>query len=102
MADALDEDVILVSIMHANNETGAIQPVAEIGKLARERGIEVIERAIFPDELSTFSECFITGSAAEITPVAEIGEHVYKPGQISETLVNDYTALVNGQLELAL
>ncbi|MAN90093.1 branched-chain amino acid aminotransferase [Hyphomonas sp. UBA5107] len=71
-------------------------------KLARERGIEVIERAIFPDELSTFSECFITGSAAEITPVAEIGEHVYKPGQISETLVNDYTALVNGRLELAL
>ena len=71
-------------------------------KLARERGIEVIERAIFPDELSTFSECFITGSAAEITPVAEIGEHVYKPGQISETLVNDYTALVNGQVELAL
>ena len=71
-------------------------------KLARERGIEVIERAIFPDELSTFSECFITGSAAEITPVTEIGEHVYKPGQISETLVNDYTALVNGRLELAL
>ncbi|KCZ62233.1 branched-chain amino acid aminotransferase [Hyphomonas sp. L-53-1-40] len=71
-------------------------------KLARERGIEVIERAIFPDELSTFSECFITGSAAEITPVAEIGEHVYKPGHISETLVNDYTALVNGRLELAL
>ena len=71
-------------------------------KLAKERGIEVIERAIFPDELSTFSECFITGSAAEITPVAEIGEHVFKPGQISETLVNDYTALVNGKLELAL
>lgn len=39
VADALDEDVILVSIMHANNETGAIQPVAEIGKLARERGL---------------------------------------------------------------
>ena len=71
-------------------------------KLAKERGIEVIERAIFPDELSTFSECFITGSAAEITPVAEIGEHRYKPGQISEALVNDYTALVNGRLELAL
>ena len=71
-------------------------------KLAKERGIEGIERAIFPDELSTFSECFITGSAAEITPVAEIGEHVFKPGQISETLVNDYTALVNGKLELAL
>ena len=71
-------------------------------KLAKERGIEVIERAIFPDELATFSECFITGSAAEITPVAEIGAHTYKPGQISEALVNDYTALVNGRLELAL
>ena len=71
-------------------------------RLAKERGIEVIERAIFPDELSTFSECFITGSAAEITPVAEIGEHTFKPGQISEALVNDYTALVNGRLELAL
>ncbi|KJS25407.1 MAG: branched-chain amino acid aminotransferase [Hyphomonadaceae bacterium BRH_c29] len=71
-------------------------------KLARERQIEVIERAIMPDELPTFSECFITGSAAEITPVAEIGAHIYKPGQISEALVNDYSALVNGKLEVAL
>ena len=55
-----------------------------------------------PDELPTFSECFITGSAAEITPVAEIGAHTYKPGQISEALVNDYTALVNGKMEVAL
>ena len=71
-------------------------------KLAKERQIEVIERAIMPDELATFSECFITGSAAEITPVSEIGAHTYKPGQISEGLVNDYTALVNGKMEVAL
>ena len=71
-------------------------------KLAKERQIEVIERAIMPDELPTFSECFITGSAAEITPVAEIGVHRYKPGQISEALVNDYSNLVNGKLEMAL
>jgi branched-chain amino acid aminotransferase len=71
-------------------------------KLARERQIEVIERAIMPDELPTFSECFITGSAAEITPVAEIGAHTYKPGQISEALVTDYSNLVNGKLEVAL
>ena len=71
-------------------------------KLAQQRQLEVIERAIMPDELATFSECFITGSAAEITPVAEIGEHIYKPGQISEALVNDYSALVNGKLEVAL
>ena len=71
-------------------------------KLAKERQIEVIERTIMPSELSTFSECFITGSAAEITPVAEIGEHIYKPGSISEALVTDYSALVNGKMELAL
>jgi branched-chain amino acid aminotransferase len=71
-------------------------------KLAQQRQLEVIERAIMPDELATFSECFITGSAAEITPVAEIGAHTYKPGQISEALVNDYSALVNGKLEVVL
>ena len=71
-------------------------------KLAQARQIEVIERAIMPDELATFSECFITGSAAEITPVAEIGAHVYKPATISHALVDDYTQLVNGKMELAL
>lgn len=71
-------------------------------KLAEARQIEVIERAIMPDELATFSECFITGSAAEITPVAEIGAHTYKPAEISHSLVDDYTKLVNGKMELAL
>lgn len=71
-------------------------------KLARARQIEVIERAIMPDELASFSECFITGSAAEITPVAEIGAHAYKPAEISHALVDDYTRLVNGKMELAL
>ena len=71
-------------------------------KLAKARQIEVIERAIMPDELATFSECFITGSAAEITPVAEIGAHIYKPAEISHSLVDDYTRLVNGKMELAL
>jgi branched-chain amino acid aminotransferase len=71
-------------------------------KLARARKIDVIERAIFPVELPTFSECFITGSAAEVTPVAEIGAHRFKPGAISEALVNDYSNLVNGKLESVL
>lgn len=69
-------------------------------KLAKARQIEVVERAIMPDELSTFSECFITGSAAEITPVAEIGEHTFKPGQISGNLVEDYTALTHGKIKM--
>jgi branched-chain amino acid aminotransferase len=69
--------------------------------LAKARGIEVIERVIMPEELATFSECFITGTAAEITPVSEIGEHRYKPGKITETLLNDYMALVRPKKRVA-
>ena len=69
-------------------------------KLAKARQIEVVERVIMPDELSTFDECFITGSAAEITPVAEIGEHTFKPGNMSEALVNDYADLVYRRIDL--
>ena len=62
--------------------------------LARRRGIEVVERRIMPDELAGFSECFITGSAAEVTPVAEIAQWTFKPGRISEQLMADYSAEV--------
>jgi branched-chain amino acid aminotransferase len=58
--------------------------------LARRRGLEVIERRIRPEELSTFSECFLTGTAAEVTPVSEVGPHTFKPGDISLGLMNDY------------
>ena len=59
--------------------------------LAKKRGLEVIERRIMPEELSTFNECFITGSAAEVTPVSEIGPYKFTPGNISRTLMEDYT-----------
>jgi branched-chain amino acid aminotransferase len=58
--------------------------------LARARQIPVIERHIEPKEMETFTECFITGSAAEVTPVSEIGPYKFKPGAISEMLMNDY------------
>ena len=63
--------------------------------LARKRGLEVIERRIMPDELTDFSECFITGSAAEVTAVAEIAHWNFNPGGITRTLMDDYTAEVN-------
>ena len=63
-------------------------------ELARRRGITVHERRIMPEELSGFSECFITGTAAEVTPVAEIGPHKFTPGAISAALVDDYGAEV--------
>jgi branched-chain amino acid aminotransferase len=65
--------------------------------LAKKRGIEVIERRIMPDELSSFNECFITGTAAEVTPVGEIAGIMYKPANITMTLVDDYHNAVNGK-----
>jgi branched-chain amino acid aminotransferase len=62
--------------------------------LARKRGMQVVERTIMPEELGSFSECFLVGTAAEVTPVAEIAEHRYTPGRICETLIKDYTAAV--------
>jgi branched-chain amino acid aminotransferase len=62
--------------------------------LAKRRGIEVIERRIMPEELTGFSECFITGTAAEVTPVSEIAQWRFKPGKITEQLMADYTAEV--------
>ncbi|MGD9914045.1 MAG: branched-chain amino acid aminotransferase [Rhizobiaceae bacterium] len=63
-------------------------------ELAKRRGIEVIERAIMPEELNGMEECFLTGSAAEVTPVSEIGTYTFKPGKLSEMLMNDYSAEV--------
>jgi branched-chain amino acid aminotransferase len=69
--------------------------------LAKRRGFEVIERRIMPDELDTFNECFICGTGAEVTPVSEIGPHRFKPGNISRTLIEDYTAEVNPRAKAA-
>src|SRR5262250_1091771 len=63
-------------------------------ELAKRRGIEVIERRIMPDELTGFSECFITGSAAEVTAVSEIAHWRFTPGAITKQLMDDYTAEV--------
>ncbi len=67
--------------------------------LARKKGLEVIERHILPEELSTFNEVFLTGSAAEVTPVSEIAEHRFKPGNITLDLMEEYSQMVRGELE---
>ena len=63
----------------------------------QEKGYEVVERKIEPEELGNFSECFTTGSAAEVTPVKEIAGIHYQPGRISEDLVVAYENLVRGK-----
>ncbi len=65
--------------------------------LARARGIEVVERVIMPEELEGFEQCFLTGSAAEVTPVSEIGPYRFEVGDITSTLMNDYLAAVQPQ-----
>lgn len=62
--------------------------------LAKSRGLDVVERRILPDELGAFNECFLTGTGAEVTPVSEIGPHRYRPGNITQTLVEDYAQAV--------
>jgi len=62
--------------------------------LAKRRGFDVVERRILPEELPSFNECFICGTGAEVTPVSEVGPHRFTPGNISRTLMEDYTAEV--------
>ena len=63
--------------------------------LAKQRGWKVVERAIMPEEMAEFSECFITGTAAEVTPVSEIGPYRFTIGDITSTLMDDYSTLVH-------
>ena len=58
--------------------------------LARKRGLEIVERAIQPEELEGFEQCFLTGTAAEVTPVSEIGPYRFEVGDITRVLMNDY------------
>jgi branched-chain amino acid aminotransferase len=62
--------------------------------LAKKRGYEVIERAIMPEEMADFEQCFLTGTAAEVTPVSEVGPYAFTVGEIAKTLMEDYSAEV--------
>jgi branched-chain amino acid aminotransferase len=74
---------------------------ATVMDLARRRGFEVIERRIMPAELGNFDESFITGTAAEVTPIGEIGPYSYKPGAVTAALVDAYTEEVNPKTKAA-
>ncbi|SOH94286.1 branched-chain amino acid aminotransferase [Monaibacterium marinum] len=68
-----------------------------IGML-KDRGVEVIERHIMPEELDGFEQCWLTGTAAEVTPVGQIGEHTFEVGTLARMIAEDYEKLVRGQL----
>ena len=65
--------------------------------LAKERGIEVIERVIMPEELKNATEIFLTGTAAEVTPVGEIDDLKFTVGDITRWMMEDYDKVVGKQ-----
>ncbi len=66
-------------------------------ELAQARGYEVVERRIRPEELASADEIFVTGTAAEVTPVRAIDELSFKIGHVTQRLSEDYAALTRGQ-----
>ncbi|MBO0333070.1 branched-chain amino acid aminotransferase [Sneathiella sp. CAU 1612] len=66
--------------------------------LAKARGINVIERAIMPEEMADFEECFLTGTAAEVTPVSSIDKYQFTPGDICAQLIKDYDSCVRRKI----
>ena len=62
--------------------------------LLKEKGISVIERHIMPDELEGFEQCWLTGTAAEVTPVGQIGDYTFEVGQLTKEISDSYDKLV--------
>lgn len=67
-------------------------------ELAQKEGLEVVERHIMPEEMANARECFLTGTAAEVTPVSQIGDYSFTPGNVTRNLVQAYEDLVYGRL----
>ena len=64
-------------------------------ELAQKEGFEVVERHIMPEDMAYARECFLTGTAAEVTPVSQIADYSFTPGNVTRTLVQAYDDLVN-------
>lgn len=62
--------------------------------LAKKRQLNVIERAIMPEEMEGFEQAFLTGTAAEVTPLSEIGPYNFEVGEITKSLMYDYDEIV--------
>jgi len=98
VAEATGANVFLVidGAVHTPVPEGFLDGITRrtVMELARRRQMTVVERVIEEDELARASEVFLSGTAAEVTPVRQIGGHHYTPGAITEVLVRDYEALV--------
>ena len=102
VAEATGANVFFIKdgVIHTPDVTHILNGITRqtIIDMAEARGVEVVVRHIRPEELSDFSECFLTGSAAEVTPVQSIGDYSFTPGELSLSLMEDYGKLVRGEL----
>lgn len=102
VAEATGANVFFVrdGVLHAPRVDHILDGITRqtVIEMAKARGVEVVVRDILPEELGDFSECFLTGSAAEVTPVGQVGDHRFTPGELSLSLMDDYGKLVRGQL----
>ncbi len=64
--------------------------------IAKKNGIEVVETRIMPDDIKKADEVFLTGTAAEITPVRQIDDVAFTPSKICKMMMEEYDKLVNG------
>ncbi|MGD1955914.1 MAG: branched-chain amino acid aminotransferase [Sphingomonadales bacterium] len=64
-------------------------------ELARQRGFEIVERRILPPVMEDFEQAFVTGTAAEVTPLRQIGDYNFEVGAICKQLMQDYDDLVH-------
>ena len=101
VAEATGANVFFVQdgVMHTPPPDAFLDGITRqtVIELAGGRGFEVVVRHIRPEELSGFTECFVTGTAAEVTPVGQIGEYRFTPGALSLGLMDDYGRLVRRQ-----
>ncbi len=64
--------------------------------MMKDKGIKVVERHIMPDELEGFEQCWLTGTAAEVTPVGQIGPYSFEVGALTRDVATSYEQLVRG------
>ena len=92
------------NIFFKNNSGELITPIPdsfldgitrrEVIKIAKSKGVKVVERKIKPEEMKDFVGCFLTGTAAEVTPVSQISEYNFKVCDLIKDLNESYQNLV--------
>jgi branched-chain amino acid aminotransferase len=98
LAEATGANVFLAidGALHTPTPEGFLDGITRrtVMALARRRQIPVVERIIRPEELERTDEVFLAGTAAEVTPIRQIGTQHFTPGRLTATLLQDYEALV--------